>query len=151
MLRNPGAVENPFFSMVPAGPATLALVGLSSAATVIASQALISGAFSLTRQAMHDRLLPPLRTIRHTRRPKANLHPPINWILAAGCLLLVVGFGKSERLASAYGIAVTGTMALTSVVYYVGCVTRGAGHAPPRSASSSSSCRSTCPFLPPTQ
>jgi len=120
VLRSPAAVENPFFSMVPAGPATLALVGLSSAATVIASQALISGAFSLTRQAMQLGYFPRV-TIRHTAaHTEGQIYiPQINWILAAGCLLLVVGFGKSERLASAYGIAVTGTMALTSVVYYV--------------------------------
>jgi KUP system potassium uptake protein len=120
VLRTPSAIENPFFSMVPAGGATLALVGLSSAATVIASQALISGAFSLTRQAMQLGYFPRV-TIRHTAaHTEGQIYiPQINWILAAGCLLLVVGFGKSERLASAYGIAVTGTMALTSVVYYV--------------------------------
>ena len=120
VLRNPAAIENPFFSMVPAGPATLALVGLSSASTVIASQALISGAFSLTRQAMQLGYFPRV-TIRHTAaHTEGQIYiPQINWILAVGCLLLVVGFGKSERLASAYGIAVTGTMALTSIVYYV--------------------------------
>jgi KUP system potassium uptake protein len=120
ILRDPAAVETPFFSMVPAGAATLALVGLSSVATVIASQALISGAFSLTRQAMQLGYFPRV-TIKHTAaHTEGQIYiPQINWILAVGCLLLVVGFQKSDRLASAYGIAVTGTMALTSLVYYV--------------------------------
>jgi KUP system potassium uptake protein len=120
ILSDPATVENPFFSMVPTGPATLALVGLSSVATVIASQALISGAFSLTRQAMQLGYFPRV-TIKHTAaHTEGQIYiPQINWILAVGCLLLVVGFQKSDRLASAYGIAVTGTMALTSLVYYV--------------------------------
>jgi KUP system potassium uptake protein len=120
ILRSPETAENPFFSMVPTGAATLALVGLSSVATVIASQALISGAFSLTRQAMQLGYFPRV-TIKHTAaHTEGQIYiPQINWILAVGCLLLVVGFQKSDRLASAYGIAVTGTMALTSLVYYV--------------------------------
>jgi KUP system potassium uptake protein len=120
ILRQPAAVTDPFFSMVPAGGATLALVGLSSVATVIASQALISGAFSLTRQAMQLGYFPRV-TIKHTAaHTEGQIYiPQINWILAVGCLLLVVGFQKSDRLASAYGIAVTGTMGLTSCVYYV--------------------------------
>jgi KUP system potassium uptake protein len=120
ILSNPAAIENPFFAMVPNGGATLALVILSSAATVIASQALISGAFSLTRQAQLLGYFPRV-TIRHTAaHTEGQIYiPQINWILAIGCLLLVIGFQKSDRLASAYGIAVTGTMMLTSFVYYV--------------------------------
>jgi KUP system potassium uptake protein len=120
VLRDATARGNPFFSMVPPGAATLALVGLSSVATVIASQALISGAFSLTRQAMLLGYFPRV-TVTHTAaHTEGQIYiPQINWILATGCILLVVGFQKSERLASAYGIAVTGTMALTSVVYFV--------------------------------
>jgi KUP system potassium uptake protein len=120
ILADPTAVESPFFSLVPTGWATLCLVGLSSAATVIASQALISGAFSLTRQAQQLGYFPRV-TIRHTAaHTEGQIYiPQINWILAVGCLLLVIGFQKSERLASAYGIAVTGTMMLTSFVYYV--------------------------------
>jgi KUP system potassium uptake protein len=120
ILSNPAAIENPFFAMVPTGGATLALVILSSAATVIASQALISGAFSLTRQAQLLGYFPRV-TIRHTAaHTEGQIYiPQINWILAIGCLLLVIGFQKSDRLASAYGIAVTGTMMLTSFVYYV--------------------------------
>ncbi|HWL88027.1 MAG TPA: KUP/HAK/KT family potassium transporter, partial [Polyangiaceae bacterium] len=120
VLSAPGSVENPFFAMVPKGSATLMLVALSSAATVIASQALISGAFSLTRQALQLGYFPRV-TITHTAaHTEGQIYvPQINWVLAIFCLLLVIGFQRSDRLASAYGIAVTGTMALTSVVYYV--------------------------------
>jgi KUP system potassium uptake protein len=120
ILGDPAAIENPFFAMVPNGAATIALVILSSAATIIASQALISGAFSLTRQAMQLGYFPRV-SIKHTAaHTEGQIYiPQINWILAVGCILLVLGFQKSERLASAYGIAVTGTMMLTSFVYYV--------------------------------
>ncbi len=119
VVANPTALDNPFFALAPAGGPTLALVGLSSAATIIASQALISGAFSLTRQAMLLGYFPRV-TVTHTAaQTEGQIYiPQINWILAAACLLLVLGFQKSERLASAYGLAVTGTMALTSLVYF---------------------------------
>jgi KUP system potassium uptake protein len=118
-LDNP-KVGNPFFALVPDGPWAFALVALSSAATVIASQALISGAFSLTRQAMLLGFFPRV-TIRHTSRDtEGQIYiPEINWLLAAGCILLVLTFRASDRLAAAYGIAVTGTMAITSIVYYI--------------------------------
>ena len=111
---------NPFFALVPAGGAQIALVVLSSLATVIASQALISGAFSLTRQAMLLGYFPRV-TIRHTSaETEGQIYiPEINWFLAIACIALVIGFGKSDRLAAAYGIAVTGTMAITSIVFYV--------------------------------
>jgi KUP system potassium uptake protein len=106
--------------MVPAGPATLALVVLASASTVIASQALISGAFSLTRQAMQLGYFPRV-TIRHTARSvEGQIYvPQINWLLAITCLILVLGFERSANLAAAYGLAVTGTMVITSIVYYI--------------------------------
>ena len=118
-LDHPG-IANPFFALVPDGPWEFALVALSSAATVIASQALISGAFSLTRQAMLLGFFPRV-TIRHTSRDtEGQIYiPEINWLLAAGCILLVLAFRSSDRLAAAYGIAVTGTMAITSIVYYI--------------------------------
>jgi KUP system potassium uptake protein len=99
VLRDPAAVDNPFFSMVPPGAAVFALVLLSSVATVIASQALISGAFSLTRQAMLLGYFPRV-AVRHTSaHTEGQIYiPQINWILAIGCLLLVLGFQKSDRL-----------------------------------------------------
>jgi KUP system potassium uptake protein len=113
-------IVNPFFALVPDGAWQVALVILSSMATVIASQALISGAFSLTRQAMQLGYFPRV-TIRHTsRETEGQIYiPEINWFLAIVCIALVIGFQKSDRLAAAYGIAVTGTMTITSVVYYV--------------------------------
>ncbi len=120
LLLKPAAATNPFFAMVPSGSAKLALVLLSSAATVIASQALISGAFSLTRQAMQLGYFPRV-TIKHTaHHTEGQIYiPEINWLLAFSCILLVLSFRASDRLASAYGLAVTGTMGITSVVFYV--------------------------------
>jgi KUP system potassium uptake protein len=120
VLADPTAAQNPFFAMVPRGPWTYALVGLATAATIIASQALISGAFSLTHQAVQLGFFPRV-TVKHTSsETEGQIYvPEINWILAAACIALVLGFRESGKLAAAYGIAVTGTMAITSVVYYV--------------------------------
>jgi KUP system potassium uptake protein len=99
VLRDPEAAETPFFAMVPAGPASYALVLLSSAATVIASQALISGAFSLTRQAMLLGYLPHM-TIRHTAyHTEGQIYiPRVNWLLAIGAIGLVLIFRQSVKL-----------------------------------------------------
>jgi KUP system potassium uptake protein len=120
VLRNPLAAGNPFYSLVPPGLPTYLLVALSSAATVIASQALISGAFSLTRQAMLLGYLPRV-TIKHTAyHTEGQIYiPEVNNLLAVGCLALVLTFRESVKLAAAYGIAVTGTMAITSILYYI--------------------------------
>jgi KUP system potassium uptake protein len=120
ILRDPKAIENPFFAQVPTGVFTYLLVALSSAATVIASQALISGAFSLTRQAMLLGYLPRV-TIKHTAyHTEGQIYiPEVNSLLAVGCIMLVLTFRESVRLAAAYGIAVTGTMAITSILYYI--------------------------------
>ena len=122
ILRDPSprVIENPFYALVPLGAFTYLLVLLSSAATVIASQALISGAFSLTRQAMLLGYLPRV-TIKHTAyHTEGQIYiPEVNSLLAVGCLLLVMTFRESVKLAAAYGIAVTGTMAITSVLYYI--------------------------------
>src|SRR6185312_14427353 len=88
--------------------------------TIIASQALISGAFSITRQAMQLGYFPRM-TIKHTAfSMEGQIYvPEINWILASTCIVLVLGFRESAALAAAYGIAVTGTMTITSLVFYV--------------------------------
>lgn len=119
VLSHPEAADNPFFAQVPAGIATIGLVILSSAATVIASQALISGAFSLTRQAMVLGYFPSV-TVHHTSEQTEGqiFIPEVNALLGVGCLLLVLTFRESVKLAAAYGIAVTGTMAITSVLFY---------------------------------
>ena len=120
VLSRPESADNPFFAQVPAGLATIALVLLSSAATVIASQALISGAFSLTRQAMVLGYFPNV-TVHHTsEQTEGQIYiPEVNALLGIGCLLLVLTFRESVKLAAAYGIAVTGTMAITSVLYFI--------------------------------
>jgi KUP system potassium uptake protein len=117
VLHAPGAVESPFFLLFPPW-ARLPTVILATAATVIASQAVISGAFSLTHQAIQLGFLPRL-TIRHTSEREVGqvYSPAVNWILCVAVAGLVVGFGSSAHLASAYGIAVTGTMAITTVLF----------------------------------
>lgn len=110
---------NPFYALVPAGPAVYPLVMLSTVAAVIASQALISGAFSVTQQAVQLGYLPRV-TIRHTSvETEGQIYvPQVNWALAIGCIALVLAFRDSSKLAAAYGIAVTGTMAITSLAFY---------------------------------
>ncbi len=119
VLRDPSALAHPFFSMVPAGPLSYALVGLAALATTIASQALISGVFSLTHQAVQLGYFPRV-AVRHTsRQSEGQIYVPVmNWALMVACVLLVLSFRHSARLASAYGIAVSGTMAITSVVFF---------------------------------
>lgn len=120
VLANPAAAENPFYAMVPRGGATYALVALATAATIIASQALISGAFSLTHQAVQLGFFPRV-TIRHTSgEAEGQIYvPEINWLLSGACIALVLLFEESSKLAAAYGIAVTGTMAITSIIFFV--------------------------------
>ncbi len=119
LLRNPAAASNPFYALVPSGPLAIGLVILATFATIIASQALISGAFSLTHQAVQLGYLPRV-TIRHTSHTAVGqiYVPEVNWMLALGCIAMVLAFQRSSGLAAAYGIAVTGTMGITSIVYY---------------------------------
>ncbi len=120
VLRDPRAIASPFFSLVPAGPATLALVILSSLAAVIASQALISGAFSLTRSAMQLGFFPRVRVLHTAHEVEGQIYiPVINFCIGLGSVLLVLFFRESSRLAAAYGIAVAGTMLLTSVLFFL--------------------------------
>jgi KUP system potassium uptake protein len=119
ILADPAAARNPFFALVPNGAATYALVGLSTVATVIASQALISGAFSLTYQAIQLDFLPPMQVIHTSRETEGQIYlPAVNRLLAIASIALVLGFRNSSRLAAAYGIAVTGTMLLTSIIFF---------------------------------
>ncbi|RXF74952.1 potassium transporter Kup [Hansschlegelia zhihuaiae] len=115
-VSHPEAIENLFFLMAPEW-GRLPLVLLACVATVIASQAVISGAYSLTRQAMQLGLLPHLE-VQHTSETQHGqiYMPKVNWLMLAGVLLLVLTFQTSSRLAAAYGIAVTGTMIMTSLL-----------------------------------
>ena len=118
LLRTPGAIANPFYLLAPAW-FTYLLVAIATAATLVASQALISGVFSLTWQAMQLRYVPRLSVVHTSRSVFGQIYvPAINTALMVGCLLLVLGFRSSSALGAAYGVAVTGTMALTTVLLY---------------------------------
>jgi KUP system potassium uptake protein len=116
LLDYPGAATNPFYLLAPDW-ARLPLVGLATLASIIASQAVISGAFSVTHQAIQLGFLPRLRTEHTSAKARGQIYiPAVNWSLLAMVLVLVLGFRASSNLASAYGIAVTGTMLITSVM-----------------------------------
>jgi KUP system potassium uptake protein len=116
LLVHPEAAENPFYLMAPEW-ARLPLVLIATAATIIASQAVISGAFSVTHQAVQLGFLPRLRTLQTSAKAAGQIYiPAINWGLLVMVLVLVLGFGESSRLASAYGISVIGTMIITTMM-----------------------------------
>ena len=116
LLQNPDAARNPFYLLAP-GWALLPMVGLATMATVIASQAVISGAFSLTRQAIQLGYIPRMQ-IQHTSSDEQGqiYIGAVNWTLMVGVVLLVIGFESSGALAAAYGVAVTGTMLMTTIL-----------------------------------
>ncbi|MDZ4098095.1 MAG: KUP/HAK/KT family potassium transporter, partial [Methylophilaceae bacterium] len=120
LLANPEAVKNPFYLSFPE-PLLIPAVILATVATIIASQAVISGAFSITHQAMQVGLLPRMRIVHTSANEAGQIYLPfINWLLMASVVLAIITFGNSSGLAAAYGIAVTGTMLMTSVLtFYV--------------------------------
>ncbi len=118
LILNPAAVHNPFFLLLP-GWALYPMVGLATAATVIASQATISGAYSITKQAIQLGFLPRMSVVQTSARERGQIYiPAINWLLLAAVLAAVIGFGSSSRLASAYGVAVTGTMLVDTLLTF---------------------------------
>jgi KUP system potassium uptake protein len=130
LLVEPGSAPQVFFLMAPSW-ARLPLVGLSTAAAVIASQALISGAFSMTRQAMQLGYVPRMDVDQTSAREVGQIYvPQVNWALMAGTIAMVVGFGSSGNLAAAYGIAVTATMVITAVLLHVVATERWGWPAP---------------------
>ncbi|MCZ8252164.1 MAG: potassium transporter Kup [Hylemonella sp.] len=128
LMRDPAALAHPFYHLFPVAWLIPAVV-LATLATVIASQAVISGAYSMTKQAMQLGLLPRLQ-VRYTSSKEVGqiYMPEVNWLLLAAVLLAVLGFGSSSALASAYGIAVTVTMLITTVLTFF--VVRHAWHYP---------------------
>nr|CAX83915.1 Probable potassium transport system protein kup [uncultured bacterium] len=119
ILGDPAASENPFYLLAP-GWAVLPMVALATLATVIASQAVISGAFSVTRQAIQLGFAPRMNILHTSEMEIGQVYiPMINWTLMLGVATLVVGFGSSSSLAAAYGIAVTGTMAIDTCLVFV--------------------------------
>jgi KUP system potassium uptake protein len=118
LLERPEAASNPFYAMVPTGW-LYPMVVLATLATVVASQALISGAFSLTRQAVQLGYLPRVTIVHTSGKTEGQIYvPEVNAMLMVACVALVLGFRESTNLADAYGIAVTGTMAITSMLFY---------------------------------
>jgi KUP system potassium uptake protein len=119
LLTNPEAARHPFYAMVPAW-AMIPTVLLATLSTIIASQAVISGAFSMTRQAIQLGYLPRLN-IRHTAATQIGqiYVAPVNWMLMLCTVLLVAGFQSSSKLAAAYGVAVTSTMLITATLFFV--------------------------------
>ena len=118
LMRDPTAVENPFYRMFPAAWLMPAVI-LATVATVIASQAVISGAYSMTKQAMQLGLLPRLQVEYTSAKAAGQIYmPEVNWLLLVSVLLAVFGFGSSSAMASAYGIAVTVTMLITTLLTF---------------------------------
>jgi KUP system potassium uptake protein len=124
ILSDPAAADNPFYKLAP-GWALIPMVVLATFATIIASQALVSGVFSLTRQAMQMGLCPRARITATSVDEAGQIYvPAANWLLMTGTLLTVVLFRSSENLAAAYGIAVSGTMLITTILLYRVAVSR---------------------------
>jgi KUP system potassium uptake protein len=119
LLRSPEAIANPFYLLAPDW-LLYPMVALATAATVIASQAVISGAFSITQQAIHLGFSPRMEISHTSDQEIGQIYlPGINWTLLIAVLALVIGFGSSTNLAAAYGIAVTGTMFITDLLAFV--------------------------------
>ena len=119
LIRQPSAAHNPFYLLAP-GWALYPLVGLATVATVIASQAIISGVFSLTRQAIQLGYLPRMQIVHTSTAEIGQIYMPmVNWILMIATIALVLGFRSSDSLAGAYGVAVSTTMIITTILAYV--------------------------------
>ncbi|MBV8759907.1 MAG: potassium transporter Kup [Deltaproteobacteria bacterium] len=115
-------VTNPFYDLVSGGPFLIPMIILATMAAIIASQALISGAFSLTNQAVQLGYVPRVTVVHTSHRAEGQIYiPEVNWLLMVASVALVLAFKSSSALAAAYGIAVTGTMAITSYLYFLVC------------------------------
>jgi KUP system potassium uptake protein len=118
LLVDPEASTNPFFSLAPAW-GVYPMIGIATAAAIVASQALISGAFSLTRQAVQLGYIPRVTVVHTSSTEIGQIYvPEVNWALWIGCIALVMGYKSSTNLAAAYGIAVTGTMVITTFLFH---------------------------------
>ncbi len=118
LFQHPEAAAHPFYALAPSW-ATIPMIALATSATIIASQAVISGTFSMTRQAMQLGYLPRMKIVHTSEKEIGQIYVPrVNWILMVCVIGLVLGFQSSSRLAAAYGVAVTTTMAITSVLFF---------------------------------
>jgi KUP system potassium uptake protein len=119
VLLSPDAVHSPFFAMAPGGAWVIPFVAIAALATIIASQALITGVFSLTHQAMRLGFFPRVLTLHTSADAHGQIYVPLlNWFLAIGSIALVIVFQHSSKLAAAFGLAVSGTMLITAFIYY---------------------------------
>jgi KUP system potassium uptake protein len=119
LLTQANAASNPFYGLVPKVLIYPSVI-LSTIATIIASQAMISGIYSLTQQAIQLGYLPRVRIIHTSASQQGQIYlPEVNWAMMVGCIGLILAFRESSRLAGAYGIAVTATMGITSIIYYL--------------------------------
>ena len=119
LLADQGAAHDPFFAIVPTW-GVIPMVFLATAATIIASQAVISGAFSLTRQAVQLGYFPRIRIVHTSAKQIGQIYVPlVNWVLMISTIGLAVGFRSSSRLAAAYGVAVTSTMLISTILFFV--------------------------------
>ena len=118
LLSHPSAKENPFYNLTPSW-ALYPMVVIATSAAVIASQALISGAYSLTMQAIQLGYCPRMRIDHTSSETRGQIYmPQLNWALMLACIALVLGFKSSSNLAAAYGVAVTFTMLTTTILFY---------------------------------
>ncbi|HEY1553523.1 MAG TPA: potassium transporter Kup [Kofleriaceae bacterium] len=121
-LERGDSVDNPFYDLVSGTPFLVPMIVLATAAAIIASQALISGAFSLTNQAVQLGYVPRVTVVHTSSKAEGQIYiPEVNYLLMVACVALVLAFKSSSSLAAAYGIAVTGTMAITSYLYLLVC------------------------------
>ena len=119
LLADPDAAQNPFYRLAPTW-ALYPMIVLATSAAIIASQAVISGAFSLTMQAVQLGFSPRLKINHTSTREYGQIYiPAVNWALMIGCIAIVIGFRTSSNLAAAYGVAVTSTMVITTILFYV--------------------------------
>jgi KUP system potassium uptake protein len=119
IIRDPAAAANPFFLLAPKA-ILFPLLALATLAAVVASQAMISGAYSITRQGIQLGFIPRLEIVHTSKREEGQIYiPEVNYFIAVGCLIIVLAFRNTSNLGAAYGIAVTGTMLITSVLFYI--------------------------------
>lgn len=119
LVRNPAAAENPFFLLAPKA-FLFPLLFLATLAAIVASQAMISGAYSITRQGIQMGFIPRLEIIHTSKTEEGQIYiPEVNWFIAVGCLIIVMAFKNTSQLGAAYGIAVTGTMLITTILFYL--------------------------------
>jgi len=121
LAHAPGTIKNPFYASVQ-GPLLIPMLVLATIAAIIASQALIAGVFSITHQAVQLGFWPRVTVVHTSARIAGQIYiPEMNWLLMTGCITVVLGFRSSSGLAGAYGVAVTGTMVITTLLLYAVC------------------------------